>query len=287
MWSLHCAFARFTLLAVSFALTACIRLPAGERLVHSEHSSWQTIIVSDSATRRCLRFDDGTAALNQSCQLLAEPQHLAFDYTRAMAAVLLLWQPPPQRVLLIGVGGGSIATALTVARPGVDIDAIEIDPAVLEVAQRYFGLVAGPRLRLHAADGRDFVAAARARGVSYDSVLLDAFDANGIPPALFSEEFLRDARAVLAPGGVFLANTIAGSASYVQETRNVNRVFARIYTIRLSANSRNRLIVAASEPKHLPPPTALTAGLREQAPALARIGIDPAWVGQLVFAGSD
>ena len=203
LWWLWCAFTCSALLAASIGLAACVRLPAGERLVHSERSSWQTIIVSDSATRRCLRFDDGTAALNQSCQLLAEPQHLAFDYTRAMVAVLLLWEPPPHKVLLIGVGGGSIATALTVARPGIDIDAVDIDPAVLEVAQRYFGLVAGPQLRLHAADGRDFVAAARTKGVKYDAVLLDAFDAGGIPPALFSEEFLRDARALLAPGGVF------------------------------------------------------------------------------------
>lgn len=273
----------------------CLATPAiaaerGERLVHREVSAFQTLVVTDSATRRCLRFGDAPDALNQSCRLHRAPLHLAFDYTRAMTAALLLWQPAPQRVLLIGVGGGSIPTALAAVRPAMQIDAVDIDPAVLAVAQRHFGLAAGPRLRLHAADGRAFVAAARARGDRFDAVLLDAFDEEGIPPALFDDAFLRDVAALLAPGGVFLANTFAASAGYVQESARAEAVFGRFLNLRLrttGARGGNRLLIAAADPARLPMPQQLLAAWPQQRATLARIGIDDAFRARLRFAGRD
>jgi spermidine synthase len=278
---------RRVLFAATLALAACLNLPAGERLVYLERSPGQTLIVTDSATRRCLRFGEGVEALNQSCKLLAQPDHLAFEYTRAMVAVLLLWEPQPRRVLLIGVGGGSIPTALATVRPASDIDAVDIDASVLAVAQRYFGLVPGPQLRLHAADGREFVTAALARGDVYDAVLLDAFDAEGIPPALFSEAFLRDIRALLTPNGVFLANTFAASASYAQETAAARQAFGRIHSVRLNDTGGNRLIVAAKSVAQLRSPAQLLAELPAREEPLARLGIDAAWVRQLRYSDGD
>jgi spermidine synthase len=278
--------ARGVLLAATLALAGCVNPPAGERLVHVERSTWQTLIVTDSDTRRCLRFDDAADALSQSCSLLSQPEHLAFEYTRAMVAVLLLWEPQPRRILLIGVGGGSIPMAVTAVQPGSDIDAVDIDEAVLTVAQRYFGLRPGPGLRLHALDGREFVSAARARGAVYDAVLLDAFDAEGIPPSLFGEPFLQDIRALLAPSGVFLANTFAAGASYAQESAVAQRVFGRIHSVHLGATGGNRLIVAAQNPARLPEPSQLWAGLPSRQAQLERLGIDVTWVRQLRFSTS-
>lgn len=277
---------RAAMAALALALAACLGLPAGERVVHTEKSAYQTLIVTDSPSRRCLRFDDVNSALNQSCQQLSEPDHLVFDYTRAMTALLLLWQPPPQRVLLIGVGGGSMPRAVLRVRPQIEIDAVDIDAAVIRVAQRYFGLAPQPQLHLHVADGVEFVAAARSRGQRYDAVLLDAFDAHGIPPPLFSEEFLRDIRAVLTPDGVFLANTITSSASSAQETRSAVAVFGRIYSVQLAVSGGNRLIVSAREPARLPTVQHLLAPLPEQTSALARIGIDAGWVERLKFTSN-
>ena len=201
-----------------------------------------------------------------------------------MVAVLLLWEPQPRRILLIGVGGGSIPMALINVRPGIDIDAVDIDEAVLRVAQRYFGLQPGPTLRLHALDGREFVSAARARGAVYDAVLLDAFDAAGIPPPLFSEPFLQDVRALLSPSGVFLANTFAASASYAQESATAQRVFGRIHSVNLSQTGGNRLIVAAKTPVQLPEPSTLWAELPSRSPQFERLGIDGASVRQFRFS---
>lgn len=276
---------RHALLALALALAGCVNLPSGERLVHVERSSWQTLIVSDSDTRRCLRFDDATDALSQSCTLLAHPDHLAFDYTRAMVALLLLWEPQPQRILLIGVGGGSIPIALQLVRPGIDIDAVDIDEAVLRVAQRYFGLSPGPSLRLHALDGRDYVASARAQGLVYDAVLLDAFDEAGIPPALFGDAFLSDIRALLSPSGIFLANTFVAAASAAQESSMAERVFGRTYSVHLSEAGGNRLIVAGKSPTQLRSSSQLWSELPAQEDQLRRLGIDATWVRKLRFSG--
>lgn len=274
---------------VAFPAPRALATERGERVVHRETSAFQTLVVTDSPTRRCLRFGDAPDALNQSCRLHRAPLHLAFDYTRAMTAALLLWQPAPQRVLLIGVGGGSIPTALAAVRPAMTIDAVDIDPAVLAVAQRHFGLAPGPRLRLHAADGRAFIAAARARAERFDAVLLDAFDEEGIPPALFDEPFLRDVAAVLAPGGVFLANTFAASDGYPRESARAEAVFGRFLNVRLRAEGLggNRLLVATREAAALPSPEQLMARWPAQRAAFARIGIEDGFRGRMRFAGRD
>jgi spermidine synthase len=270
----------------ALAVVACAEVRDGERVVHAERSAHQTIVVTDSATRRCLRFGDPTdTRLTQSCQLIGQPDHLAFEYTRAMVAVLLLWQPAPERVLLIGVGGGSMPRAIAHVRPGITVDAVDIDDAVLRVAERYFGLKAGPRLRLHHADGRAFVAQALARGETYDAILLDAFDAEGIPPGLFDEAFLRDVRALLAPAGVLLANTVASTANHAAELAAAEKVFGRFHTIRGVASS-NRLLVATVTPAQLPEAAHLLEAVPAQRAALERLGIEEAWVRELQFVAA-
>jgi len=284
-WRRHRFAAAIALLLLAVArLAAGQALPVGEHVVHREVSPWQTLVVVDSPTRRCLRFGDGAGQFNQSCRLRARPAHLAFDYTRAMVATLLLWDPPPSRVLLIGVGGGSIASALATVRPEMTLDAVDIDEAVLRIAETFFGLRPGPNLRLHAADGRDFVAAARAREEWFDAVLLDAFDADGIPPALFTEAFLREIRALLSPAGVFLANTFSGSPSAAQELAAATSAFGRVYSVRQGKGAGNRLIVAASSPERLLSVAALRAALPAQRASLARVGIEESWVRRLAFA---
>jgi spermidine synthase len=287
-WRRHrCAAAIALLLLAVARLAASQALPVGEHVVHREVSPWQTLVVVDSPTRRCLRFGDGADQFNQSCQLRARPAHLAFDYTRAMVATLLLWNPSPSRVLLIGVGGGSIPSALAAVRPEMAIDAVDIDEAVLRIAQRFFGLRPGPNLRLHAADGRDFVAKARARGERFDAVLLDAFDAEGIPLALFTESFLRDLRGLLSPAGVFLANTFSGSPSAAQELETAKAAFGRVYSVQQGQRAGNRLIVAASSPERLPSVAALLAALPAQRASLEGVGIEEAWARRLSFTSFD
>ena len=86
------------------------------------------------------------AAGRQTCMSLADRDRLVFDYTRMMMAALYL-NPSPQRVLIIGLGGGTLPGALQKILPAARIDAVEIDPAVVRVAGKYFGFVPGRQTR--------------------------------------------------------------------------------------------------------------------------------------------
>lgn len=277
LWS--CLRAAPVLVAAIALVAGCAALrPAGEQIRFRQVSAFQTVVVVDDAQRRCMRFGDGADALNQSCRRHDRPAHLEFEYTRAMTAALLLWQPQPRRVLLIGVGGGSVPMALRRLRADIEIDAVDIDPVVIEAAQRWFGLRADATLRLHAADGVDYVERARASGQRYDAVLLDAFDADGIPPPLFADAFLRNLRGLLTADGVFLANTFAGAAAVERETAAALVAFGRMHDVRAHDLGGNRLLVAAAHPGRLPPPARLWQALPSMRDDLARVGIDGTWV---------
>jgi spermidine synthase len=291
MTILH-ALSRFRLLRRVRAAVALLGLLAAapgllaETVVHIERSALQTIVVVDGDGRRCMRFAEASTALNQSCYALDDPARLAFSYTRAMVAVALQWQPTPRRVLVIGVGGGSIPMALARWLPQARIEAVDIDPAVIAVAERYFGLRADARLRTIAADGREYVRQARRAGRRYDAVLLDAFDNDGIPPALFDRSFLTDVRGLLTEDGVFLANTFAGSPSYAAESATAEAVFGSFLNIKLGGMADgNRLLVASRG--RLPAPATLLAVPPARQAAFDRIGASDAWLRSWRFAGRD
>lgn len=277
--------AALVVIGMAIAMAACRAVPTGETIVHQERSAWQSIVVVDDRVRRCLRFGDGPGHLNQSCVSLEAPQQLQFEYTRAMVAATVLWQPQPHRVLVIGLGGGSIPMALARLLPNAHIDAVEIDPAVIRAAQRFFGFAPGPRLHAHAQDGRDFIRAARARAERYDAVLLDAFDQDGIPPDLFTATFIDDIRQLLSIDGAFLANTFGGTSTHAEELAVMDKVFGRYHVVRfgLSETGGNRLLLAARG-------TLPAAGAFSQpgplADALATVGVEADWLHSWRFAES-
>lgn len=284
--ALSCAIARALRLAVLLAMPALPVDARAETIVHLERSAFQTIVVVDDARRRCLRFGDSGPALNQSCQSFSAPDRLEFDYARAMVVVTLLWRPEPRRILVIGVGGGSIPTALARLLPAAHIDAVDIDPAVIEAARRYFGFAPDARLKAFARDGREFVREALARGQRYDAVLLDAFDAEGIPPALFDHAFLSDVRRLLAAKGVFLANTFAGGPRYAIESAAAQAVFGRFLNVKLGGDADgNRLLIASRAA--LPAPASLVRVPTRRRADFARIGVEDGWLRSWRFAGRD
>jgi len=174
----------------------------------------------------------------QTCQSLAEPDRMVFDYTRMMMAALY-FNPSPQRVLIIGLGGGTLPRALQKLFPAAKIDAVEIDPAVVRVAGKYFGFVPGPRTEVFEEDGRVFAKRMGKQGIRYDLVMLDAFDHEYIPEHMLTREFLQEIKAVLTPDGVLAANTFATSKLYDLESATYFSVFGPFHRLK----SGNRVIL--------------------------------------------
>lgn len=158
-------------------------------------------ILDDGRVRR-LYF---TLRYLQSEMRLKDPQHLELAYTRKMMA-FLLFQPNPKRILLVGLGGGSLAKFCHRHLPRARVTAVEIDPTVIAMSG-LFGVTADERLAIHQADAADFLPAKQA---DTDVLLLDAFDRHGIAPSLSNPEFFAAARRRLRPNGLLVAN-LAGA----------------------------------------------------------------------------
>ena len=118
------------------------------------------------------------------------------------------------RVLLIGVGGGSLVRSVHRVAPSARLDAVELHQPVLDLARRWFGLPEGPWVDYHVDDGRRFLTRAEGR---YDLIILDAFGTERVPPHLLSREFMTLARDKLTPGGALTANVIADHDSDLAE----------------------------------------------------------------------
>jgi spermidine synthase len=137
---------------------------------------------------------------------LDDPTRLDFEYVRWFAAVVDAVAPEgdPLRVVHIGGAGCTVARYVAATRPDSRQVVLEIDPGVLDVTRRAFGLRSSPALRLVVADGRAGLADLREAG--YEVVIRDAFAGAAVPSHLTTADFLTDVRRVLTPGGLYLAN---------------------------------------------------------------------------------
>ena len=240
------------LLATTFsALAAPGRADA--EVLHRERSLYQTILVTREPGRLCLQFSRRKDQRNQSCMNPRHPKRMVFTYTRMMMAALLL-NPQPANVLMVGLGGGTLPTALGELLPETTIDVVEIDPAVLSVAENFFAFAANDRLRVHLSDARVFVKRRLRGDLRYDLIMLDAYAGDYIPEHLMTTEFLEETRALLTPGGVVAANTFSTSRLYDHESETYREVFGLFFNFKTTA-SNNRIVLATNGP--LPPKAVL------------------------------
>lgn len=230
-------------LAVAMAGLVVSDLTAGDRLVHTEPSDYAPVVVFEQYGERCMNFNSMESEGRQSCFQLDDPEKMVFEYTRMMTASLFV-KPDPERILIIGLGGATLPMALHKLLPDAVIDSVEIDPAVVKVAQRYFGYEIGPRQRVHVEDGRAFVEQALQKGEHYDMVMLDAFDVNYIPAHLLTVEFLEQVHSLLSPDGVVVANSFAQSRMYERESATYDAVFGEFFNLRAGLEG-NRVIIAS------------------------------------------
>ena len=191
-----------------------------------------------------MRFTKQIGA-RQSCISIKDPDNLVFNYTKMMLGALYL-QPAPDKILIIGLGGGTLPSTLSRILPKAKIDTVEIDPAVVRVARKYFNFHMTPTVTVSEEDGRVFVKRAIKKGVKYDLIMLDAFDHEYIPEHLLTKEFLSEVKKVMMPGGVLAANTWSSSRLYDHESVTYESVFGRFFNLRL--NSRVILAKYAAMP---------------------------------------
>jgi spermidine synthase len=257
-------------LAVAIAFVAFgIADFAVARVIHTETSLYQTILVTEDGSLRCLQFSMRKDRHNQSCRDSNDPKRLVFQYTQLMLATTLLLDPSPQNVLIVGLGGGTLPTALADLYPSAHIDVVEIDPAVTAVARRYFDFVSGPNVRVFEQDARVWTKRALAQPLRYDLIMLDAFNGDYIPEHLLTREYLEEVRGLLTDTGTLASNTFSTSRLYDNESVTYASVFGVFFNVR--SESANRVIVASRA--GLPDPAALDATAKKLALPLRAYGV--------------
>ena len=162
---------------------------------------YHRIRVEEDDEARYMYFDHTL----QSAMNLKDPTALRLIYSR-YTSLGFAFRPDAKKMLLIGLGGGSIAKKVLKEFPSLEMDAVEIDPEVIEIAKSHFNVRESKNLRLYAQDGRLFLTRTQNR---YDIILLDAYYKDTIPFHLATKEFFELAHRKLTPNGILVANLIS------------------------------------------------------------------------------
>lgn len=197
--------------------------PNGTLFVHPAGAHY--IVVSKLGNQLLLSIvdrQDPRSNFVQTALDITQPLALQFDYMQAML-LSLLWVPQPERIGMLGLGGGALPLVLHHFLPQATIDCIEISPTVVDVARRFFGFQPDERLQLCLSDGRDFLATQTTR---YDILLMDIFlDKGQTPSHLLTIEFQQLCRQRLNDNGVLVVNIAQDGPLGAERLHTLRQVF--------------------------------------------------------------
>lgn len=176
-----------------------VALSLEARLVHREQSPYQLIEILEHASFGHILVLDGYVQASQADEFIY--------HEMALHVPLLGRRRQDTSVLIIGGGdGGALAEALVhdfVSK----VTMVEIDQRVIDLSAQYLsinGNYEDPRVNLLVEDAKGVVRSARARGETYDVIVLDLTEPVGPSAVLFTEEFLTDLVALVSPTGVIV-----------------------------------------------------------------------------------
>ena len=202
-----------------------------------KHRSRRPTVTQDGELIALL-FD---AAGVQSCMFIHDPYALALGYTRTMMG-FLLFQPNPQRISIIGLGGGSLAKYCYNYLPDTAITAVEINPEVIALRSQFHVPPDDKRFEVICMDGARYVNAPE----HHLSVLLvDGFSADGLPPQLCNRAFYVACHRQLADNGVLVANLMSSDAGFRLCVRLIRSVFDDAVILVPAEDSPDNVIVFA------------------------------------------
>ena len=197
----------------------------------------------------------------QSQMLKAHPNKLILDYTSTMMGFLLL-QPKPKRIAMIGLGGGSLAKYCLQHLPEANFTAIEINPAVIALRDKFMIPPDGLNFRVLCEDGADFV---QNRAELFDVLLVDGFNHYGQAKQLCSKSFYSDCYAKLRSGGVMAVNLLHSDVGFGTYTARIREAFDD-QVVFVEAEEFGNNIAFAYKGKHFP----LTSTISERAHDLSQ-----------------
>ena len=189
----------------------------------------------------------------QSAMLLADPDALISQYTRKMMA-FLLFNPNPKHIVMIGLGGGSLAKFCYRHLPRSRITVVEINEDVIALREEFCIPKDDERFRVIHDDGARYV---ERLDEQMDVLLIDAFDADGIALSLAKSDFYSSAARQLTESGMLIMNFWGPCERYVDNLAQARPAFGDSLLLVPVSGDVNVLLFAFKQT----PPQAITGEL--------------------------
>jgi spermidine synthase len=183
----------------------------------------------------------------QGAMRLSKPDHIELEYAQQMMAWLLFLETP-KRIVQLGLGTGSLTKFAHRYLTRAQVEAVELNPAVVIAARTMFGLPADDaRLTVRETDAWEFVND-RANHGTVGALQIDLYDATARGPVLDSVAFYRAARACLTQAGVVTVNLFGDHPSFVRNMKRLNEAFDGRVVALPEVHDGNRIAIAFSGP---------------------------------------
>jgi spermidine synthase len=225
-----------------------------EREIRSKYSKIRIRRLDNVRTLGFVR-DSGEEVIESMVNLEA-PHDLIVDYTRFMF-LSYLFRPKQEKVLIVGLGGGSMVHFLKHYDSKVKVDAVEIDPVIVDVADKYFGVRSGGNVEIITEDAFVYL---RTTEKKYDVIYMDAFlkpsrdtDKTGIPLRLKTVRFYKEVQTKLTPNGCVVFN-LNPHVEIERDIRLLREAFPQVYVYHLP-DYGGLVVVGSTAPKRIAPAT--------------------------------
>jgi spermidine synthase len=221
-------------------------------LIYSQESLYNYIQVVRDGDTYNLVLNEGAGSVHSKYspnRVLFGPSWYA-DYVLTFPYLNSDFKPSQvKRLGIIGLAAGTVARQFTTVYGPIPVDGAEIDPAIVDVGRKYFGMTES-NLNVYLGDGRTFL---RTSNETYDVVVVDAFQQPYMPFHFTTREFYEEVKAHLSPTGVVSITSGHGCTDYrlVQALVNtLSQVFPSVYTLDVP-NSFSTVVVASMSPTSL------------------------------------
>lgn len=194
------------------------------KLLVERESLYNNIYIYSEPPYVSLSFGHNGRLYTESIYNTKDDRDLPVIYTRYMTAGLI-YPKNVTSVLEIGSGGGRTAWYLHRYLPDVPVTSVELDPVVVELAKKYFGIRDEPNFRLATRDGRLFLRENKER---YDVILIDAYRGPFVPFHLLTQEFYQAVKAHLNEGGVVVQNIEPSTMLFDSAAKTIQSVFGQV-----------------------------------------------------------
>jgi len=190
-------------------------------------------------------------------EFVPDPNEICCSYLRTMISAglsFLMKQQPSEnmfqksRVLMIGLGAGTLPNFFATHYNKMNTEVVEIDKTVVDVAHEFLGINKTKNLQIIVEDAQEYTRKTKSR---YDLIYVDAFTDSGMPPAFVSTSFLQSLQKILSSEGIVVSNVHTRDLKSFNDTvTQFKTVFNPIYILDVKGES-NVILVALSNKKEI------------------------------------